>query len=212
MPALSLRLGSSDAGQDPASSTTRKAYDLLAKGFGPGFNGTFQIVARTPNGKADLPKVQQLADALEQDGRPGRGRARRCRRPNGKIALIEARPVDRAAGRGDQRPDRHAARRRRSRRPSGGLARLRRRHHRDLRRLRRRADRQAAAVHRGDRAARLPAADDRVPQPADPAHRGGDEPARGRRRVRRRHRWSSRRASSPGRSASAPGRSRRSCR
>src|SRR3954470_7545197 len=42
VPALSLRLGSSDAGQDPASATTRKAYDLLAKGFGPGFNGTFQ--------------------------------------------------------------------------------------------------------------------------------------------------------------------------
>ena len=58
IPALSLRLGSSDAGQDPASSTTRKAYDLLAEGFGAGFNGTFQIVARTPNGKADLPKVQ----------------------------------------------------------------------------------------------------------------------------------------------------------
>src|SRR6476469_3766012 len=64
IPALSLRLGSSDAGQDPASSTTRKAYDLLAKGFGAGFNGTFQIVARTPNGKADLPKAQQLATPL----------------------------------------------------------------------------------------------------------------------------------------------------
>src|SRR6185312_12454066 len=38
IPALSLRLGSSDAGQDPASTTTRKAYDLLAKGFGAGFN------------------------------------------------------------------------------------------------------------------------------------------------------------------------------
>src|SRR4051794_15724132 len=64
IPMLSLRLGSSDAGQDPGSSTTRKAYDLMAKGFGPGFNGTFQIVAKTPNGKADLPKVQKLADAL----------------------------------------------------------------------------------------------------------------------------------------------------
>ena len=59
----------------------------------PGFNGTFQIVARTPNGKADLPKVQQLADTLSKTRRPRRGRARRCRRPNGKIALIEARPT-----------------------------------------------------------------------------------------------------------------------
>src|SRR4051794_36714117 len=91
VPALSLRLGSSDAGQDPESKTTRKAYDLLAKGFGPGFNGTFQIVARTPNGKADLPKVQQLAAALGKTARleavspPAPG-------PNGPIALIEARP------------------------------------------------------------------------------------------------------------------------
>src|SRR3954449_2351564 len=66
VPALSLRLGSSDAGQDPPSSTTRKAYDLLAKGFGPGFNGTFQVVARTPNGKADLPEVQRLQQALQK--------------------------------------------------------------------------------------------------------------------------------------------------
>ena len=44
-PALSMRLGSSDAGNDPADSTTFKAYDLLAKGFGPGFNGPLQLVA-----------------------------------------------------------------------------------------------------------------------------------------------------------------------
>ena len=92
VPALSLRLGSSDAGQDPPSSTTRKAYDLLAKGFGPGFNGTFQIVASTPNGKADLPKVQKLADALSAtDGLAAVSPP--VQSPNGKIALIEARPA-----------------------------------------------------------------------------------------------------------------------
>src|SRR4051795_6973801 len=92
VPALALRLGSSDAGQDPPSSTTRKAYDLLAKGFGPGFNGTFQIVARTPNGKADLPKVQRLADALSStDGLAAVGSP--VPSPNGRIALIEARPA-----------------------------------------------------------------------------------------------------------------------
>jgi RND superfamily putative drug exporter len=92
VPALSLRLGSSDAGQDPASKTTRKAYDLLAKGFGPGFNGTFQIVAKTPNGKADLPKVQQLADTLgKTEGLAAVGPP--VPSPNGKIALIEARPT-----------------------------------------------------------------------------------------------------------------------
>jgi RND superfamily putative drug exporter len=92
IPALSLRLGSSDAGQDPPSSTTRKAYDLLADGFGAGFNGTFQIVAKTPNGEADLPKVQALADALgDTDGLAAVGQP--VPSPNGKIALIEARPT-----------------------------------------------------------------------------------------------------------------------
>ncbi len=45
IPFFSMRLGSADAGSDPASSTTRKAYDLLAKGFGPGYNGPLQLVA-----------------------------------------------------------------------------------------------------------------------------------------------------------------------
>jgi RND superfamily putative drug exporter len=92
VPALSLRPGSSDAGQDPESTTTRKAYDLLAQGFGAGFNGTFQIVVKTPNGKADLPKVQQLADTLEQtEGLASVGPS--VPSPNGRVALIEARPA-----------------------------------------------------------------------------------------------------------------------
>jgi RND superfamily putative drug exporter len=49
-PMLSLRLGSSDAGSDPTSTTTRRAYDLLAEGFGPGFNATLQVVVRLPHG------------------------------------------------------------------------------------------------------------------------------------------------------------------
>jgi RND superfamily putative drug exporter len=48
IPALSLRLGQSDAGNDPTSLTSRRAYDLLAQGFGPGFNGPLQVVAQLP--------------------------------------------------------------------------------------------------------------------------------------------------------------------
>src|SRR3954466_14575990 len=92
VPALSLRLGSSDAGQDPTSKTTRPASDLLAQGFGPGFNGTLQIVAETPNGKADLPKVTQLAGTLgKTEGLAAVGPP--VPSPNGDIALIEARPA-----------------------------------------------------------------------------------------------------------------------
>jgi RND superfamily putative drug exporter len=46
IPFLSIRLGSTDQGSDPSNTTTRKAYDLLAKGFGPGFNGPLQLVAK----------------------------------------------------------------------------------------------------------------------------------------------------------------------
>ncbi|WP_280878720.1 MMPL family transporter [Streptomyces pseudovenezuelae] len=44
LPVLSLRLGATDQGNDDSASTTRKAYDLLAEGFGPGFNGPLQVV------------------------------------------------------------------------------------------------------------------------------------------------------------------------
>jgi putative drug exporter of the RND superfamily len=46
IPFFSMRLGSADSGSDPAGSTTRTAYDLLAKGFGPGYNGPLQLVAQ----------------------------------------------------------------------------------------------------------------------------------------------------------------------
>lgn len=92
VPALGLRLGSSDAGQDPKGSTTRQAYDLLAKGFGPGFNGTFQVVAETPGGEADLPKVAGLAEALQgAEGLASVGPP--VPSPNGKVALVEVKPT-----------------------------------------------------------------------------------------------------------------------
>jgi RND superfamily putative drug exporter len=46
IPFFSMRLGSADAGTDPSNTTTRKAYDLLAKGFGPGYNGPLELVAQ----------------------------------------------------------------------------------------------------------------------------------------------------------------------
>jgi RND superfamily putative drug exporter len=63
VPALSIRLGSSDSSSDPASSTTRKAYDLLAQGFGPGFNGPLVIVAKH-TGAADLQADATVQSAL----------------------------------------------------------------------------------------------------------------------------------------------------
>ncbi|WP_327320858.1 MMPL family transporter [Streptomyces sp. NBC_01235] len=67
LPVLSLRLGATDQGNDDASTTTRKAYDLLAEGFGPGFNGPLQVVmdggdaTALVKGIEDTPGVAQVA-------------------------------------------------------------------------------------------------------------------------------------------------------
>jgi RND superfamily putative drug exporter len=64
IPALSLRLGSSDAANDPASTTTHQAYELLAEGFGPGFNGPLQLVGTIAT-RADTAAFTQLAGTLK---------------------------------------------------------------------------------------------------------------------------------------------------
>ncbi|MGW2666721.1 MMPL family transporter [Streptomyces sp. NPDC001272] len=63
LPTLSLHLGTSDQGNNPATATTRRAYDLLADGFGPGVNGPLTVVARL-DGAGDRVAVQRLADTL----------------------------------------------------------------------------------------------------------------------------------------------------
>jgi len=63
IPVLSLRLGSSDQGNDPSSTTTRQAYDLLAEGFGPGFSGPLLLVAQTSS-PADTAALRTLQDRL----------------------------------------------------------------------------------------------------------------------------------------------------
>ncbi|MFF2140255.1 MMPL family transporter [Streptomyces sp. NPDC058193] len=45
-PALGMRLGFADSGNAPKSSTARHAYDLLAEGFGPGFNGPLIVLVK----------------------------------------------------------------------------------------------------------------------------------------------------------------------
>ena len=63
IPLLSVRLGSSDEGNDAVSSTTRQAYDLLANGFGPGFNSPLILVAQT-GGPADVAALKTLENQL----------------------------------------------------------------------------------------------------------------------------------------------------
>ncbi|GHK04572.1 membrane protein [Streptomyces sp. Y2F8-2] len=63
LPTLSLHLGTSDQGNDPKSSTTRQAYDLLAEGFGPGVNGPLTLVGKV-GGAEDKLALDNLDSTL----------------------------------------------------------------------------------------------------------------------------------------------------
>jgi RND superfamily putative drug exporter len=64
VPVLSMRLAFADAGNRPTSDTTRRAYDLLVEGFGPGFNGPLILAVDTPGGQSDSATLDQLSERL----------------------------------------------------------------------------------------------------------------------------------------------------
>ena len=63
VPVLSLEMGFSDEGNFSEETTTRRAYDLLAEGFGPGFNGPLVVLAETDQPGGYGP-ANELAAAL----------------------------------------------------------------------------------------------------------------------------------------------------
>ncbi len=66
IPVLDMRLGQADAGTDPTSTTHRRAYDLLATGFGDGFNGPLLLTVDL--GTGDAPTVlEDIATAVGND-------------------------------------------------------------------------------------------------------------------------------------------------
>jgi RND superfamily putative drug exporter len=66
LPILSMRLGSSDASVDPPGTTTYKAYQLLADGFGPGFTGPLLLAATLP-APSDAAVIKHLAITLRSE-------------------------------------------------------------------------------------------------------------------------------------------------
>jgi RND superfamily putative drug exporter len=66
IPYFSLRLGFSDEGNFPEETTTRQAYDLLAVGFGPGFNGPLLLATEIP-ADADPASLETVSQALTAD-------------------------------------------------------------------------------------------------------------------------------------------------
>jgi putative drug exporter of the RND superfamily len=65
-PALGMRLGFPDAGNDKPGTMTRQAYDLISEGFGPGANGPLVVVAELPDPQART-AVDGLAAQLRED-------------------------------------------------------------------------------------------------------------------------------------------------
>jgi RND superfamily putative drug exporter len=68
IPLFSMRLAFTDASNDPTSLTTRQAFDLLAQGFGPGFNGPL-VVAASLSSTNDAATMNKVDAALR--GTPG---------------------------------------------------------------------------------------------------------------------------------------------
>jgi len=66
VPFFSLRLGVADAGNDPTSQTTRRAYDLLSRGFGPGFNGPLLLTSEA-HSPGDAGAMRRLGDKVARD-------------------------------------------------------------------------------------------------------------------------------------------------
>ncbi len=89
-PALALRLGSSDASNDPLHTTTYQAYRLLAEGFGEGFNGPLQVVVQLPH-RDDTAALNELQSALA--GAPGVVSVTPPRlNPSGEVATFSVYP------------------------------------------------------------------------------------------------------------------------
>jgi putative drug exporter of the RND superfamily len=90
IPFFSLRLDSSDAGNDPTGTTSYQAFNMLARGFGPGFNGPLLVAVELPSSsdKSALPQVRAaLAHTVDVVAvTPAR------LSPSGKVAVMEAYP------------------------------------------------------------------------------------------------------------------------
>jgi RND superfamily putative drug exporter len=64
LPAADMRLALPDAGAGPEGTPAREAADLIARGFGPGFNGRLTLVVSSPSAEGTAAVVRQVGPAL----------------------------------------------------------------------------------------------------------------------------------------------------
>jgi len=90
-PVISMRLGESDDGNLPSSSTQRQAFDLIAVGFGQGANGPLLVVVSLPEANNGAP-ADAIAAAVKKT--PGVAEVAPPQiSPNGKVAQIAVIPT-----------------------------------------------------------------------------------------------------------------------
>ena len=70
-PVLGVRWGFPDEGNNPSGSTTREAYELATRGFGPGANGPLVVAVEHPDGSE-----RELAEPHAPPPRASRSRPR----------------------------------------------------------------------------------------------------------------------------------------
>jgi putative drug exporter of the RND superfamily len=91
IPFFSMRLETSDAGNDPTDTSTYKAFNLLSDGFGPGFNGPL-LIATQLSSSTQRAQVSQVRDAVART--PGVVAVTAPRvSPSGNVAVMEAYPA-----------------------------------------------------------------------------------------------------------------------
>jgi putative drug exporter of the RND superfamily len=90
LPVFALRLESSDAGNDPSGTTSRQAFDLLAQGFGAGFNGPLLIVTELPSQNQAATEQAVSAAVAKTPGVVAVTPSRTS--PSGNVAVFEAYP------------------------------------------------------------------------------------------------------------------------
>ena len=90
VPFFGMRLDTSDAGNDPTSTSTYKAFNLLSDGFGPGFNGPLTIATQLSN-PTERAQLQSVRAAVVRT--PGVVSVTNPRiSPSGRVAVMQAYP------------------------------------------------------------------------------------------------------------------------
>ena len=109
-PALGMKLGNADAGNEPESTTIRKAYDLVADGFGPGANAPLLVAMDVDDASAVRPASRRWPTDLAAT--PGVAAVTPAQlSPDGAAAVLTVTPDARPAGRRDHRAARPHPRR-----------------------------------------------------------------------------------------------------